>query len=156
MIPAGRDCTGCKQWKPLSEFGKNSKGKWGVNQKCKECMRAWGVAYNLKANFNLTQKEYDRLLDAQDGKCAYCGLECRTGRKLAVDHCHQTGVIRGLLCMRCNKYKIGNLTIEETRHILEYLENPPAYRVLGIKMVPEDKIKGRRKRRVRRAKRKRS
>jgi hypothetical protein len=42
------------------------------------------------------------LLASQDGRCAICRSACGTGRRLAVDHDHATGRIRGLLCFRCN------------------------------------------------------
>lgn len=52
---------------------------------------------------------YADLFEAQGGVCAICGspettVDRRTGkiRKLSVDHCHETGSIRGLLCMKCN------------------------------------------------------
>ena len=45
---------------------------------------------------------FREMLDDQGGKCAICETQCATERELAVDHCHKTGKIRGLLCMRCN------------------------------------------------------
>ena len=55
----------------------------------------------------LTEKEhealYAELFERQDGGCAICGTSPKVGgRRLHVDHCHKTGVIRGLLCWRCN------------------------------------------------------
>jgi Autographiviridae endonuclease VII len=47
----------------------------------------------------ITVNEYNRLFSNQHGSCAICG---RTDRKLRVDHCHETGKIRGLLCAGCN------------------------------------------------------
>jgi len=51
--------------------------------------------------FGMTPKEYDRLLQNQNGKCAICGSEPGR-RQLAVDHDHETGEVRGLLCSNCN------------------------------------------------------
>jgi hypothetical protein len=55
---------------------------------------------------NLTVEQYMALYASQEGRCAICALVRPTfgnGRKgLAPDHCHETGVIRGLLCFRCN------------------------------------------------------
>lgn len=46
---------------------------------------------------------YLELLSRQGGRCAICGMEsCSTNRAFAVDHCHDTGKIRGLLCFHCN------------------------------------------------------
>jgi len=57
-----------------------------------------------ESNYNLTQKEYDKLYKEQDGKCAICRTPQEDlSRVLAVDHCHKTGKVRGLLCDACNK-----------------------------------------------------
>lgn len=54
-------------------------------------------------NYKLSIEEYDRLHAHQDGKCYICGQpEPVKGRRLSVDHNHETGEIRGLLCSRCN------------------------------------------------------
>jgi hypothetical protein len=45
---------------------------------------------------------YDRLLLKQDGRCAICKRLPYTKKGLVVDHCHETGIIRGILCSRCS------------------------------------------------------
>lgn len=63
----------------------------------------------LKASFGLSKEEYISLLEKQSNVCAICsqpetsidGKNKKT-RYLAVDHCHTTGKVRGLLCTRCN------------------------------------------------------
>lgn len=58
--------------------------------------------YNLR-RYDITSQEYDRLLSAQGGACACCGAtQNRDGKRLFVDHDHETGAIRGLLCRKCN------------------------------------------------------
>lgn len=59
---------------------------------------------HLKRTFNLTLEEYDQMLEKQNHKCAICsGVETYDRfNVLAVDHCHTTGIIRGLLCFKCN------------------------------------------------------
>ena len=49
-----------------------------------------------------SEKEYADMLADQQGGCAICREQCGTGRRLAVDHDHSNGRIRGLLCFRCN------------------------------------------------------
>lgn len=74
--------------------------------------------------FGLTEDEYDLLVERQGGVCAICGLGPTTdGRRLAVDHDHHTGVIRGLLCTNCN-VGIGNFgdNLEVLRKAIAYLE----------------------------------
>ena len=46
--------------------------------------------------------KFKEMFEYQGGKCAICEEQCLTERELAVDHCHKTGKVRGLLCMRCN------------------------------------------------------
>jgi hypothetical protein len=50
----------------------------------------------------VTDAEYARLLAAQGGHCAICEATPKT-RRLHVDHNHRTGLVRGLLCHRCNR-----------------------------------------------------
>jgi hypothetical protein len=57
---------------------------------------------HLRRVFNLTAAQYEELLEAQGGGCALCGRAPRSDRSLHVDHNHKTGVLRGLLCFRCN------------------------------------------------------
>lgn len=61
-------------------------------------------AQDLKAKYGLTLVDFDRLLVEQEGLCAICKRPPRGGRwvRLYVDHDHQTGNVRGLLCNRCN------------------------------------------------------
>lgn len=62
---------------------------------------------NLR-RYGITLKEYNALLKKQNNVCAICGgVETATLngiiKKLAVDHCHKTKMVRGLLCDRCNR-----------------------------------------------------
>lgn len=57
---------------------------------------------HLIKNFGLSIESYEKLLKMQKGVCAICLQVCSTGKELAVDHCHSTGRIRGLLCTKCN------------------------------------------------------
>lgn len=58
-----------------------------------------------RKTYGITVADYDRMLKGQGGKCGICGAE-KPGngahKNFAVDHCHETGRIRGLLCVRCN------------------------------------------------------
>lgn len=62
---------------------------------------AYGREWKLKNKYNITGAEYDAMLARQGGACAICGDE--KAASLAVDHCHQTGKVRGLLCVNCNR-----------------------------------------------------
>ena len=55
--------------------------------------------------YGLTEEQYQAMLTEQGGKCAICGSAHGLASKmypLYVDHCHTTGLVRGLLCQRCN------------------------------------------------------
>lgn len=76
----------------------------------------------LKRKYGITPAQYDAMLSAQGGKCLICeepetSVDGKTGtlRTLAVDHCHTTGKVRGLLCSRCNT-TLGKL--EESPQLL--------------------------------------
>jgi len=56
----------------------------------------------LKQNFGMTLTEYDLMSNSQGDVCKICGGINADGRRLAVDHNHKTGKIRGLLCQKCN------------------------------------------------------
>lgn len=63
--------------------------------------------------YGINFADYQRLHDAQAGLCAICekpesSVQNGKARWLAVDHCHTTGAVRGLLCMNCNS-TIGRL-----------------------------------------------
>jgi hypothetical protein len=77
----------------------------------------------LQRSFGITVEQYDRMLRAQDGKCALCRRPPKSIR-LAVDHDHRTGRVRGLLCFRCNKFQVGGHTVESARAVVSYLESP--------------------------------
>lgn len=60
--------------------------------------------------YGITYEEFIERSEAQDNRCAICGIKCET---LVVDHDHNTGRVRGLLCDRCN-VGIGRLHDNET------------------------------------------
>lgn len=72
--------------------------------------------HDLKKNYGITLADYERMLSYQDGGCAICARtsESMSKRHLSVDHCHETKVIRGLLCDACNR-AIGLLGDDTSR-----------------------------------------
>lgn len=79
----------------------------------------------LRRVYGITPEEYDALAAKQKNACAICKQECVTGYRLAVDHDHETGRVRGLLCMHCNS-GIGNLndSIPLLQAAIRYLSHP--------------------------------
>lgn len=75
---------------------------------CSEACGKIGKAMRqIFANYRLTLEEYRDLYRAQNGVCRVCGLADRSARAtnglLVVDHCHDSGRVRGLLCSHCNR-----------------------------------------------------
>lgn len=81
--------------------------------------------HDLKKNYGITLADYERILADQGGGCAICDRtpENMAKRHLSVDHCHETKVIRGLLCDHCNR-AIGLLRDDPSRlaRAIVYLE----------------------------------
>jgi len=119
--PGGKYCSRRCQWsadtiasrpriRPCSKCGVDTPTRPGfpVCDGCKVDPRPGNAARDRKRNlraYGLTLADYDRMHAEQDGRCAICG-RTDAGRHLqahfSVDHCHDTGVVRGLLCHPCN------------------------------------------------------
>lgn len=136
-----KTCTGCIQVLPITHFNKQPGGKDGLKSKCKDCVREilykWrkehpdrfrkvGWAYELRTLYGITVEEYDNILLSQNNACAICLGQnvVRFGKplKFAVDHNHETGKVRGLLCDSCNR-GIGHLKeLTNMQRAITYLE----------------------------------
>ncbi len=77
----------------------------------------------LKKRYGITSADYDAMLTKQNGVCAICEKKSEINRngKLFVDHCHETGRVRGLLCDVCNR-AVAWLTSEQLKRAISYLE----------------------------------
>lgn len=85
--------------------------------------RAAKHADHVARKYGISRVQYDALLLAQGGACALCARPPGASRRLAVDHDHETGRIRGLLCTQCNT-AIGRFgdTAEGVQRVLDYLK----------------------------------
>lgn len=77
-----------------------------------------------KKKYGISLEEYEILLNSQNGVCAICGNLNKTDKRLAVDHDHKTGKVRGLLCSSCN-ILLGNAqdNIIILKTMIKYLES---------------------------------
>ena len=98
-------CTVCKEVKPLSEFAIHpTRRKFSFSQ-CRECDNKRSKRKNIKQKYNITLEDYDKIFEKQSGKCKICGTKkigYKNRGRFCVDHDHETGKIRGLLCVNCN------------------------------------------------------
>lgn len=97
-----KKCSCCSQVKPLDFFH----GKTSRSSRCKDCVSASFLRYK----YNISLGDFFAMKESQKGLCKICKsiLEisdesCLRTKKVAVDHCHATGQVRGLLCSMCNK-----------------------------------------------------
>jgi hypothetical protein len=97
-------CKSCGLEKVRDEFPGLHYGKY----RCRDCLAVDNHKQQVRRQ-GRTVKEYEALLEKQNGQCAICGVReghrsCR-GRecRLAIDHDHRTGAVRGLLCNNCNR-----------------------------------------------------
>ena len=124
-------CRYCEQDKPYAHFSPHPHTTDRLSNKCKDCVSAYNKLRHAKktreeldllnakrrANRNtwktdrkkhfkraygITVEDYGTMLANQNGVCKICNAPCRSGKRLAVDHCHETGIVRGLLCAKCN------------------------------------------------------
>ena len=93
-------------------------------------------AKRYKDCFNLTIELWETIDKFQGGVCALCGKIQKSGKRLAVDHRHSDGLIRGLLCSQCNrllgKIESNGWTTETLRKLIEYFEKPPSMKAIGL------------------------
>jgi hypothetical protein len=102
-----KTCNICRLPKAIEEFHRCRSRTDGRAATCKLCWSEYSRDSQLRNKYGIGADEYDAIATAQDQRCAICGLpETLTRRsgvvKLAVDHCHTTDAIRGLLCSDCN------------------------------------------------------
>jgi len=119
-----KQCRSCGVEKPLSEFNKDKNRKDGHYPYCKACTairrskkryyKKWRETNpekvkeyrrtGLLRRYGLTEEDYNELLEQQNYACAICKSTDPKDRwdRFHVDHCHETNIVRGLLCTQCN------------------------------------------------------
>lgn len=80
-------------------------------------------SWKQRGIIGMTYDLYEKMLVDQDYKCVICNAEYSDTKKLHVDHCHNTGKVRGLLCNNCNNGmgKLGD-SIERLESVINYLK----------------------------------
>lgn len=111
-----QQCRLCRQTKPLDDFAADGRR---ANKRRAECKLCWAAYKRARYAVDPDEKEkaaerhrmrtygidrdaWNKLFDAQQGKCPTCDNVLKRDRTTHVDHCHKTGLIRGLLCGPCN------------------------------------------------------
>ncbi len=114
VTPGTKACSRCFAVKPLEAFHVSRRSTDGRCSWCADCVRKTSRLYvrserqrrqsRLKHAHQISLSEYETLLSHQGGCCAICGSSDSHGKSghFVVDHDHRTGVIRALLCNKCN------------------------------------------------------
>ena len=136
-----KECKRCGRLKALSSFSNDKSRKDNKHPYCKDCHSTYWkekragkaevkeIARKANRKFvcsrrGLTLEQYKSLLTYQSGVCAICEEGCF--QSLAIDHNHKTGVVRGLLCMKCNTGLGKFKTIQQLKKAIAYLEETNA------------------------------
>lgn len=119
-----RWCAGCQSFVLLQDCS---------GSRCKTCSNVAGHASRLKGEYGIDAATYEALLELQGGCCAICGRRPKT-KRLAVDHDHSTGAVRGLLCPGddgCNHRLLGYVRdrVDLLQRAIDYLNDPPIRRL---------------------------
>lgn len=128
-------CSECWQFFNASHFHPEPRNKDGLNGSCRKCRNKKTIMWqrlnprtkrntHLKSKFGITIDQFNELLAKQNHCCAICMSPTPKGRgTFHVDHCHETGKIRGILCHDCNT-GIGKLgdSLESVKKAVSYLE----------------------------------
>jgi RNA polymerase-binding transcription factor DksA len=132
--PGTKWCNRCKNFHPLNNFPKGTSKKGGLAAWCKPCASLYMYERRLETVWGLTLADYQELMRLQNGRCAVCQRAPDPRRRLAVDHDHLTGQIRGLLCVSCNRHVIGYALDSPSllRRAANYLERPPFQTGLAV------------------------
>ena len=112
-----RICNKCNEEKPLEDFYTDNKRKDKKTLRCKQCIKEHTQKWyynspvyrrnvrnsSLMKKFGIKHDYYEKLSEEQNHVCAICGGKENSYKKfLHIDHNHETGEIRGLLCRNCN------------------------------------------------------
>ena len=116
MIKVKR-CYLCGEVKPLSEYTKRTSAKKdGLHTRCRTCTKkVWHVRKErdypegqrwrmIKRRYNMTKEQWEDMFEKQGRVCACCGVDNpNSSYNWHTDHCHDTGLVRGILCLSCNR-----------------------------------------------------
>lgn len=105
-----KNCSKCGKEKPLDKFFKSKSTKDGYRSQCKDCHQEYQKnnpdtlwRYSLKFFYGITEDNYNKMFNDQNGCCKGCGIhQSNLEKRLCVDHDHETMLVRGLLCQQCN------------------------------------------------------
>ena len=122
-------CTRCGDEKSLDFYYRNKSAKDGRGVYCKPCWQAYmkerkiaepetyrrsTKTMNLRKKYGMSLEDFENMRREQGWACAICDMVVESESQLCVDHDHETGAVRSLLCFSCNG-KLGAIEDAEWR-----------------------------------------
>jgi len=96
-------CYTCGKYKAGIYFASMEKNCMECVADLKEAAKLRSLDHSYQTRYGMTLDDYNDMFDKQNGRCAICDThQMKLKSKLFVDHCHETGQIRALLCNKCN------------------------------------------------------
>src|SRR5713226_675782 len=84
-----------------AEINERKRRRWATHSEARaRALSEIHRANRLRRQYGISLAQYELILARQNGACAICRE--KSERTLCVDHCHETGTVRGLLCTKCN------------------------------------------------------
>lgn len=112
-------CAHCKEEKPIAKYMLDSRYKDGYRSTCRPCRTVQSRDSQIRTRYGFERDEYEAFLESHNFECDVCGSK----KNLGVDHDHESGIVRGLLCSNCNTalglVKDSNERLEA---LIDYLE----------------------------------
>lgn len=120
-----KTCKQCRkennEWYAKDIDGRRSRQKKWYKEN-KERIAKYRRTTRLRKRYSLSEKEFEEIKVKQENKCLICGIDFKE-MNACIDHNHETGKVRGLLCARCN---LKLQPIEDTEFLqkaLKYLKS---------------------------------
>lgn len=145
IVIAEKFCYDCKQVKGIEHFTINRSSKDNLDHFCRACKKirhhnwasnpaTWPMrkAIWAKSKYGIEPQEYKRMVESQKGACAICSEQM--GERPHIDHDHETGFVRELLCSGCNSRLSGLENASFMERAIAYLEK---HRQVARKVSPK-------------------
>lgn len=135
-----KTCSDCGETKPFDAYHKDKNSSDGRTYSCKQCANARSRKHHadnkedpeyqrrmrgsyFKYKYGISLEEYEQKVEEQNHQCAICGTPIKThSNHTHLDHDHETGALRGMLCTNCNR-GLGHFqdSEENLRKAIDYL-----------------------------------
>lgn len=121
------------------EYRKNAVNREKAREATRKSRQSTAIRHNvnmssMKTSYGLSESEFQDLMNTQKGCCKICGLDFSVlSQRASVDHNHETGKVRGLLCSNCNRV-VGRVEHMLGLPVTNYLNKPSSTKVFDKRL----------------------